>query len=149
MAEISEFEQRITAALDAISKGIEAKDAALAAMPAVAEGDVDLQEELEIERATNARLVNSREKHVARIERLETRVIRMTERLQLLESENKRLEEVVAALQDNNTKLRNGDTGAADASVMAELDQLRAARAADRAELDEILAELAPIVKEA
>lgn len=147
MAEISELEQRINAALDAISKGIEAKEAAMADASSVMEGDADLQEELEIERATNARLVSSREKHVARIERLETRVARLTERLAATEQENKRLEDVVDALHENNAQLRSGM--GADESLTAELKQMRAARAADRAELDDILAEMAPIVKEA
>ena len=155
VAEISELEQRINAALDAISRGIEAKDAAYTAAPDDISGGEDLQEELEVERATTARLVASGEKNVARIERLETRVLRLTERLDAQGAENARLEEVIAALQDNNDKLRaanaehQGDSDTVNAALASELDQLRAARAADRAELDEILAELAPIVKEA
>lgn len=150
MAEISEFEQRINAALDAISKGIEAKAAAAAAAPAPAPVDnTELLEELEDEKATNARLISGREKLSARIEKLETRVFRITQRLETAEAENKRLEDVIATLQSNNVALRAGNPGAVDASVTAELEQLRAARSADRAELDEILAELAPIVKEA
>ncbi|WP_298358421.1 hypothetical protein [uncultured Litoreibacter sp.] len=152
MSDIPELENRITAALDRIAWSIENTPAQAAAapapVPAPAEPDADLVEELEIERTTNARLVATSEKNVARIERLETRVLRMTDRLEDAEAENKRLNAVIAAMSENNAALRNGDSGAADAGLAAELEHLKAARANDLAELDDIMAELAPIVKE-
>jgi hypothetical protein len=69
MSDISELERRITDALDRISKGIEAR-------PAVVSDDAggeDLLEELEVERATNERLIAAKEKHSGQMERLETR----------------------------------------------------------------------------
>ncbi len=150
MADIAELERRITAALDEIAQEIASRPSADAAGP-----DPDLQEELEVERATNARLVASREKHVARIERLETRVIRLSDRLGQAGTENKRLLDVIKSLRENNDKLRAANVEHQDASgtvnmaLAAELDHLKAANQAQRAELDEILAELAPLVKEA
>lgn len=153
MADIVELERRITAALDEIAKSI-AERPATGQTEAIG-ADADLQEELEIERATNARLVSSREKHVARIERLETRVIRLSERLEALGTENKRLLDVIEALRSNNAALRaaNADyqdaSGAVNTALAAELDHLKAANTAQRNELEEILAELGPMMKEA
>lgn len=152
MAEISELETRITAALDRIAKGIENRPAPIAVPE---EPDTDLVEELEVERATNARLVASREKYVAQIERMETRVARLTDRLEEIELENRRMKQVIGGLRENNTALRaanadhQGAGEAINAALAAELDDLKAARAADIAEMDEILAELEPLVKEA
>ena len=153
MSDISEWENRITAALDRIAWSVENQPAAtpseVAATPA---GDEDLVEELEVERATNARLVASREKHVARIERLETRVLRMSDRLQTAELENKRLE---AALTAQNDTLREANASGTDAGetinagLVAQIDDLKAQRKQDLADLDDILAELDPLVKEA
>lgn len=156
MTDISELEGRIAAALDRIAWSIESQPAAAPAVqPEPAEPDSELVEELEIERATNARLVASREKHVARIERLETRVLRLTERLQGAETENKRLEGVITSLSQNNALLRAANSAhqgageTADQSVVAQLEDLRATRARDLQEMEDILAELAPLVKEA
>ncbi|MCY4334484.1 MAG: hypothetical protein OXC60_07390 [Litoreibacter sp.] len=156
MSDISELENRITAALDRIAWSVENQPAAtpseVAATPA---GDEDLVEELEVERATNARLVASREKHVARIERLETRVLRMSDRLQTAELENKRLEAVIAALTAQNDTLREANASGTDAGetinagLVAQIDDLKAQRKQDLADLDDILAELDPLVKEA
>lgn len=148
MSDITELESRITAALDRIAWTVENAPAQAASAPTPAEPDPDLVEDLEIERATNERLVASREKHVARIERLETKVLRLTDRLENLGAENKRLHSVVAALGENNDALRAGN-GDADAGLAAQLEHLKTARAADLAELDDIMAELAPNLKEA
>lgn len=150
MSDIVEYERRIAAALDRIAKSAAGRTSA-----APEGADIDLVEELEVERATNARLVTSREKNVARIERLETRVMRMTDRLEAADVENRRLQNVIAALRDNNAKLRDANAehqGAGEtvnAALAAELDNLKAARSADLAELDDILAQMAPMMKEA
>jgi chromosome segregation ATPase len=155
MSDIAELEGRIAAALDRIAWQVESQPAASGAAPAQAAPDGDLVEELEVERATNARLVASREKHVARIERLETRVLRLTDRLQSAEVENKRLEAVIAQLGENNDALRaanaahQGAADAADAGAAAQLADLKSLRAKDLEDMDEIMAELAPLVKEA
>ncbi len=153
MSDIPQLEGRISAALDRIAYSIENTPAQAA--PAPPEPDGELAEELEIERATNARLVASKAEGDARIDRLDIRVQRLTDRLEAAESENTRLRNVIASLGDNNTALREanaahqGAGSTADAGVAAQLADLQAARANDIAQLDEIMAELAPAVKEA
>ncbi|MEM6409648.1 MAG: hypothetical protein AAF700_14705 [Pseudomonadota bacterium] len=155
MSDISELENRITAALDRIAWSVENQPATLAGDAPTAAADEDLLEELEIERATNARLVASREKHVARIERLETRVLRMSDRLQNAEMANKRLESVIEELSKQNDALREANASGTDAGetinagLVAQLDSLKAQRKQDLQDLDDILSELAPLVKEA
>ncbi|MEM9581935.1 MAG: hypothetical protein AAGA08_02365 [Pseudomonadota bacterium] len=155
MSEISQHESRITAALDRIAICVENAAAQPVAAPAPAAPDGDLVEELEIERATNARLVASKAEGEARIERLDTRVQRLTDRLEAAEGENTRLRNVIAALSENNAALREANTAhqgagsTADAGVAAQLSDLQQARAQDMAQLDEIMAELAPALKEA
>ena len=153
MSEISQHESRITAALDRIAICVENAAAQPVAAPAAPDGD--LVEELEIERATNARLVASKAEGEARTERLDTRVQRLTDRLEAAEGENTRLRNVIAALSENNAALREANTAhqgagsTADAGVAAQLSDLQQARAQDIAQLDEIMAELAPALKEA
>ncbi|MEM7470066.1 MAG: hypothetical protein AAF340_01855 [Pseudomonadota bacterium] len=155
MSDISELENRITAALDRIAWSVENQPAALPQGESAAPADDELVEELEVERATNARLVASREKHVARIERLETRVLRMSDRLQNAEMENKRLEAVISELGSQNEALREANASGTpagetiNAGLVAQLDDLKAQRKQDLLDLDDILAELAPLVKEA
>lgn len=149
MADISELEQRIKAAMDRIAYSVDT----IASGPAAP--SADLLEELEIERDTNARLVEAGQQNLARTERLETRVARLTARLEFLDTENKRLQAVMGALRDTNKQLRaanaSGDAApdAINTALAAENDALHAVRAADLAELDEILSEIAPLVKEA
>lgn len=148
MTDVTELEQRIIAALDRIEYSADQ----IASAPAVP--DADMVEELEIERDTNARLVESGQQNLARIERLETRVARMTDRLETVDAENKRLQSVVAALTETNKQLRdaNSEHQGADATINTALEKeneaLHAARTADLAELDDILSEIAPLVKE-
>lgn len=153
MSDIAQLEGRITAALDRIAWSIENTPATQA--PAPQSDTSDLAEELEVERATNARLVASKAEGAARIERLDIRVERLTDRLEAAEKENTRLRNVISALGENNKALREANSVhqdaalTADAGVAAQLADLQAARANDIAQLDEIMAELAPIVKEA
>ncbi|GFE66686.1 hypothetical protein [Litoreibacter roseus] len=154
MADLSQLEQRITQALDKIAAGVEAGLNKPAPDPASVSLS-DLTEELEIERATNERLVAGREKTTAQIERLDIRVERLTKRLEAADTENKRLEAVIEALSENNSALREANAAhqpadvVVDASLSAQLADLKASRKADLDELDDILAELAPLVKEA
>ncbi len=155
MSDISQHEGRITAALDRIAYSIENITPQPDQAATSQEPDPDLVEELEIERATNARLVASKAEGEAQIERLDTRVHRLTDRLETAELENTRLRNVIAALSQNNAALRDanaahqGAASTADAGVSAQLADLQAARANDISQLDEILAELAPTLKEA
>ncbi|WP_298256623.1 hypothetical protein [uncultured Litoreibacter sp.] len=149
MTDVTELEQRIMTALDRI----EYSAGQITSAPAAP--DEDLAEELEIERDTNARLVETGQQNLARIERLETRVARLTNRLEAVDTENKRLSAVMGALRDTNKALRaaNAEHLGAEAVInddlQAENDALSAAREADLAELDDILSEIAPLVKEA
>ncbi|MEP3345246.1 MAG: hypothetical protein ABJN34_10385 [Litoreibacter sp.] len=148
MTDVTELEQRILTALDRI----EYTAGQITSAPAAP--DADMVEELEIERDTNARLVESGQQNLARIERLETRVARMTSRLEFMDTENKRLQAVMGALRDTNKQLRtaNAEHQGAEATINtaleAENEALQAARAADLAEMDDILGNIAPLVKE-
>ena len=148
MTDVTELEQRIITALDRIAYSADQITSAPAAP------DADMVEELEIERDTNARLVESGQQNLARIERLETRVSRMTDRLEFMDGENKRLQAVMAALRDTNKQLRAANaenTGAGDvinSDLEAENEALNASRVADLAELDDILGQIEPLVKE-
>lgn len=153
MSDITDLEKRINSALDRIAQGIEARGAAAASETAGA--TENLLEELEIERATNERLIAGREKYAGQIERLETRLTRLTERLNDIDVENKRLQNVVEALRSNNEALRAANAEHRDGSdvavksLEAEVADIRAARAADLAEIDDVLSELQPLLKEA
>jgi len=93
MSDLSELENRISAALDRIAWSVEnAPNAADAAPSAQAAPDADLVEELEIERATNAKLLAAKEQQAGQLQRLEVRVARLTERLEAADVENRRLE---------------------------------------------------------
>lgn len=139
MSDISELERRLTAALDRISSGV----ANVQATPAV-----DNSAELAEASAANAALNE-------RVDRLEARALRLTDRLEDAETENARLEAVCEALRahcDALTAANSAHQGAGDminAAMASEMSELRAARKADIAQMDEILAELAPILKEA
>lgn len=136
MSDITELERRLTAALDRISSGV------ANAAPAVDTGQVD---ELSSQNAALRERVN----------RLEDRALRLTDRLEDAEKENARLEAMIAALSDHTDALtaanaaNQGAGDAINAAMSAELSELRSARKADIAQMDEILAELAPAIKEA
>lgn len=156
MSDIPELENRISAALDRIAWSIENTPNTAEAAPAVqAAPDADLVEELEVERATNAKLVAAKEQQAGQLQRLEVRVARLTERLEAADLENRRLENVIEALGDNNDALRLANTNfepagaAANEGLDAQLAHLKAARAKDLAELTEIMAEVGPALKEA
>ena len=148
MTDVTELEQRILTALDRIEYTADQ----IASAPAAP--DADTVEELEIERDTNARLVEQGQQNLARIERLETRVARMTDRLEFMDGENKRLQAVMGALRDTNKQLRAanaanlGDEAAINTALQAENEALNATRSADLAEIDDILGSIAPLVKE-
>ena len=63
MSDIAELERRINTALDRIAKGIETRgDASATDAAKIATEHAALLEELEVERATNERLIAGREK---------------------------------------------------------------------------------------
>jgi chromosome segregation ATPase len=139
MSDISELERRLTAAVDRISSGV--ANATPAAAP-IDDGKI-------------AELTTANAALTERVDRLEARALRLTDRLEDSEGENARLEAVVEALKAHADALSaansaNQDAGdTINAAMASELSELRAARKADIAQMDEILAELAPAVKEA
>ena len=158
MTDIAEFERRITAAMDRISKrvtrGVDPNqviwdDAAVA----------NLQDQLDEERSTNARLVE--ELRAARAapkpaapEDLSLRVADLTRQLDVQGLELQRMRKTAIQLRETlRAILEAQPKDAVDAhlinkSMLAELDALRATRATETAEIDEILAELAPLIEE-
>lgn len=143
MSDISQLEARLTEALDRISKGVAAiKSSQADAAPIVDTDEID-------------RLQADNDAHKLRVERLEQRALRLTDRLEDAEAENARLQSVVAALREHCDSLtaanaaNQGAGEAINAALAAEVTELRATRKADIAQMDEILAELAPALKEA
>ncbi|MCK0094741.1 hypothetical protein MWU60_04105 [Yoonia sp. F2084L] len=151
MSDISALESRITAALDRIRKGLEAKNAQTPADPG-------LQAALEEERAQNAELIERvrvlKERQDTQVAQLATRADTQSKHLMKLDEELQQLRASNVQLREMNAKLREAvTTGLApelhDAAVAAEIEALSAQRSADAAEVDAILAELKPLIEEA
>lgn len=167
MNEIAELERRITAALDRIAHGIEARAGeaqgigAASLFTATPEGasasaEVEaLEQQLEAERATNAQLTERvraiKEKQETIVAGLEKSVRRLTEELEAAQTELHRQKRAAQDLIEANRALEQaggGDAGAINNAMQAEIEALRAARSAERAELAGILAELKPLIGE-
>lgn len=137
MSDITELERRLTAALDRISQN--------ASNVATAPVDTGQMEELIAEKVAL----------LERVDRLEDRAARLTDRLEDAEGENARLASVIEAMRAHTDALSEANIAGTSAgeeinsAMAAELLDLRAARKSDIAQMDEILAELAPAVKEA
>lgn len=163
MSDISDFEQRINAALERIGQGLDAlspaDDADDAQDSVHAAALQSAQDALEAEKMANAQLEERvraiREKQDSQVAQLETDVSDLRARNAEVEAELAGLKRVTAALRASNTDLRDANaTGLGDAhlinkSMQAELETLRAQRDGDRAELDDVLATLAPLTEEA
>lgn len=155
MSDISEFERRITAALDRAQQALEQLNAG-----ASDDGDTaSLTAELEAERVANQQLEERvraiKDKQETMVAQLEEEVSRLKGALKTRDEEVQAMRGVNENLRASNTALRNANAqglaepGLVNASMVTELDSLRAARAADRAEMEEILATLTPALKEA
>jgi molybdopterin converting factor small subunit len=153
MSDISEFERRITAALDRAQQALEQLSAGEG-------GDtVALTAELDAERVANQQLEERvraiKEKQETTVAELEGEVARLQEALKARDGEVQSMRSVNETLRASNTALREANAqGLAEpelvnAAMVTELDGLRAARAAERAEIEEILATLEPALKEA
>ena len=153
MSDISEFERRITAALDHAQQALEQLSAGEG-------GDTaGLTAELEAERVANQQLEERvraiKDKQETTLKELEDEVSRLKDALKSRDAEVQTMRGVNENLRASNTALRAANTegladaGLVNASMINELDSLRAARAADRAEIEEILATLDPVLKEA
>lgn len=157
MSEIEQYQQRITAALDRISRALEAGRKSGEASELVAE--------LEAERTANAQLeervraikdkqettVSALEKTV---EELNSEVASLKEALSDRDGSFQRLRKVNAELRRSNAALREANASAlpdahlVNTSMMAELEALRADHAAGESEMAEIAAVLEPILAE-
>ena len=153
MSDISDYERRITAALDRAQQALEQ----------LGTGDggdtAALTAELEAERVANQQLEERvraiKEKQETTVAGLEAEVARLQEALKSRDAEVQSMRQVNEALRSSNVALRTANAeGLADATLVndamvSELDSLRAARAAERAEIEEILATIEPALKEA
>ncbi|MGC9418449.1 MAG: hypothetical protein ACP5EN_05685 [Rhodovulum sp.] len=156
MSDITEFERRITAALERIGTGLGGLEKVDPDRPDPAEFAA-LRDALESERTANAQLNERvkaiRERQETQVARLDQRAQDMTERAAKLEAELDRLRGVNARLRETSAALRAanaqglGDPAAIDAAMAAELDALAVLRESDRAELEEIMAELKPLAE--
>lgn len=151
MSDITELERRLTAALDRVSIAVATK----AETPAPSEEVEALKSQITDLEGLNEDLEEDKAQAQARVDRLESRVLRLADRLEDIEAEAARMREVIVALRAHADALTAANsahmaaTDRIDEGMAAELADLRAARAADLAQIDEILAELAPAVEEA
>jgi hypothetical protein len=163
MSEISQFETRITAALERIGRAVAAAEEqqATAAQGGIASEEMAaemgrLQEVLETERAINGQLEervravhDKQENHVAA---LEAEVKALRQQIVAHDAEMQKLRSVNTQLRANNTALREaninamGDPALVNTALMTELSALKAGRETDLAELGAILKELSPYI---
>ncbi|MDX5349915.1 MAG: hypothetical protein LPJ95_04310 [Paracoccaceae bacterium] len=174
MQEISQLEQRITAALERIGKGVDrlaavprpapptpAPPAAMQAAPPQPApsppADATLRAQLEEEKSLTAQLqerLRSLKERDAKGD-LQDKVDRLTQQLDVQGLELQRMRRTNAALRDQLAALRAAQAAGVtepqqiNKAMAAELDALRALRLAEIAEMDEILAALEPHLTEA
>ena len=153
MEQLTDFEHRISAALDRVRQTLDQMQTG---------GDEDgavLRAELEAERVANSQLEERvraiKEKQETKLAKLEDEVARLREVLATRDALLQQARSVNAALRDSNAALREanskgvGDAGLVIGAMQAELNALRATHAAERAEVEEILSALEPVLKEA
>jgi chromosome segregation ATPase len=169
MQEIGELEQRITAALERIGKGVDR----LAQMPrapapqspapqtqpaAVAPlADAALRAQLEEEKSLTAQLQERLRSVKERDSKsdLQDKVDKLTQQLDVQGLELQRMRRTTASLRDQLAALRAAQTAGVtepqliNKAMAAELDALRALRLTEVAEMDDILAALEPHLTEA
>lgn len=161
MQDITELEQRITAALERIGKGVDRLNSPGSDRPApaatTAPVDVALRARLEEEKTLTAQL---QERLRAAKDRdlkgdLQEKVDRLTQQLDVQGLELQRMRRTAAALRDQLAQLRQAQMAGVtepqliNKAMTAELDALRATRMTEMAEMDEILAALEPHLAEA
>ncbi len=153
MNDISDFERRITAALDRAQQ-------ALDKLGAGDGGDAEaLRVELEAERVANQQLEERvraiKETQEQTVTGLEAKVAELSQALATRDAELQQIKGVNEELRRSNGALREANAnGVADpelvnSAMVTEIESLRAARAAERAEIEDLLATLEPILKEA
>lgn len=161
MSEFSQLEQRITAALDRIRRGVEA---ATAADTRSTQGHEEASQQVQAltdmlaeEKTANAQLEERvrllKERQDTKLAELESSIEASRNRAARMDRELQRLRQVNAELRSNNVQLREAlaagvsEPHLVNKAMLAELEALRATRAADAAEMDAILDVLTPIIK--
>ncbi|MDM7931103.1 hypothetical protein [Tabrizicola sp.] len=168
MQDIAALEQRITAALERIGKGVDKLAAApradaspvaapVAASVAASVADAALRAQLDEEKALTAQLQERLRVAKDREPKgdLREKVEKLTRLLDVQGLELQRMRRTNAALRDQLAALREAQQAGVtepqliNKSLMAELEALRALRLTEVAEMDEILAALEPHLTEA
>jgi uncharacterized protein (DUF885 family) len=153
MSDIEQLNSRILAALDRVSKGVEA----LAGSGGADTGA--LERALEDEKTANAQLTERvkvlSERQDRALEAMEAKTREAAERMQTLDVELQRLRRANTQLSESCEALRNanaegvGEPHLINKAMMAELESIRAMRSAEKAEADEIIAALTPLLEKA
>lgn len=167
MSEISEYEARITKALERIGRAVAVAEEQASAQSGTAKGGIAsdemeaelgrLNEALEAERNTNAQLEDrvraihdTQKTHVGA---LEDEVETLRRQLMDHDAELQKLRRVNTQLRTNNTALRDaniqgiGNPSLVNKALMVQLEALKASREADMVELNAILTDLRPYAK--
>lgn len=153
MEDISEFERRITSALDRAAQALDklgARDG----------GDSEaLRAELEAERVANQQLEERvraiKETQERTVKSLEAKVAELSGALSMRDADLQQIKAVNENLRSSNGALREanakglGDSDLVNSALVTEIESLRAARATERAEIEDILKTLEPVLKEA
>ncbi|AJE46282.1 hypothetical protein [Celeribacter indicus] len=164
MSEISQFEARISAALERIGRAVSAAEERAetagapegAATAGLEAETARLSAALEAEKASNHQLEERvkaiHERQEGHVAALEQEVETLRRQLADHDRGMQTLRAVNAQLRENNAALRGansegvGDPALIDAGMRAELEALKAARSAEATELDAILAELKAVM---
>lgn len=166
MQEIGELEQRITAALERIGKGVDrlaqlprapVPQPPVPQAPAAPVADAALRAQLEEEKSLTAQLqerLRSLKERDSKSD-LQDKVDKLTQQLDVQGLELQRMRRTTASLRDQLAALRAAQTAGVtepqliNKAMAAELDALRALRLTEVAEMDDILAALEPHLTEA
>jgi hypothetical protein len=170
MQNITDLEQRITAALERIGKGVDRLAARPVAAPIasppaaepvapapVAAPDAALRAQLEEEKALTAQLQDRLRVLKDRDSQgnLQEKINRLTQQLDVQGLELQRMRRTTASLREQLATLRHAQVSGMvepqliNKSMLAELEALRATRLTEMSEMDEILAALEPHLSEA
>lgn len=158
MGDITEYESRITAALDRIAKGLDGLEAPQSGPSEAAEAEITrLTQALEDERTVTAqleeRIKGIKDQLEGRVSGMETALEEARASVTAVDTELQQLREVNEKLRESNVALRDANAeGLADAelinaSLMAEVEALRAGREADAAEMGAVLTQLDAILE--
>ena len=166
MSEISDFEARITAALERIGWAVAVAEERAETIAAEAAGGIAseeleaeiarLRDALDEEKAANSQLETRvkaiHERQETHVAALETEVETLRRQLADHDREMQKLRLVNTQLRENNTALREanaeglGNADLIDSGMRAELEALKVTCAADVTELDAILTELRAVM---